>query len=106
MKFHIYTKKTKTRINIINCPEVLQLSKEDPTFLGSSHGRSGLILCITAAMTVTNNIINALDKKEQHRAALFIDLSKAFDSVEHELLLNKLMNFGFKTVKNVSEMIW
>ncbi len=41
-----------------------------------------------------NDIIGALDKK-QHCAALFVDLSKAFDSVNHELLLNKLSSAGF-----------
>ena len=48
----------------------------------------------TAAMAVANYIINALDEK-QHCAALFVDLSKAFDSVHHELLLDRLRNIGF-----------
>ena len=46
-----------------------------------------------AAMAVVNYIINALDKK-QHCAALFVGLSKAFDSVDHELLLARLRNIG------------
>lgn len=48
---------------------------------------------ITAATLVTNDIIGALDKK-QHAAALFVDLSKAFDSVDHGLLLTKLRSVG------------
>lgn len=48
---------------------------------------------ITAATLVTNDIIGALDKK-QHSAALFVDLSKAFDSVDHGLLLTKLRSIG------------
>ena len=43
--------------------------------------------------TAPNYIINALDKK-QHCAALFVDSSKAFDSVDHELLLARLRNIG------------
>jgi hypothetical protein len=42
---------------------------------------------------VANNIINGLDKR-QHCAALFVDLSKAFDSVDHELFLARLRNIG------------
>jgi hypothetical protein len=47
----------------------------------------------TAAMAVANYIINALDKK-QHCAALLVDLSKAFDSVDNESLLASLRNTG------------
>ena len=37
--------------------------------------------------------IHALDKK-QYCAALFVELSKAFDSVDHELLLARLSITG------------
>jgi hypothetical protein len=47
----------------------------------------------TAAKEVANCIINALDKM-QHCAALFVDISKAFDLVEHELLLARFSNIG------------
>jgi hypothetical protein len=36
----------------------------------------------TTAIEVANYLINALDKM-QHCAALFVDISKAFDSVDH-----------------------
>ena len=48
---------------------------------------------ISAATKVVNDIAYALDNK-QDCVALFIDLSKAFDSVDHALLLNRLAEIG------------
>lgn len=39
-------------------------------------------------MSETNDIIKALDRK-QHCAVLFVELFKAFDSGDHELLLTQ-----------------
>ena len=47
----------------------------------------------TAATKVINDIVHALDNK-QDCVALFIDLSKAFDSVNHVLLLKRLAEIG------------
>lgn len=63
-----------------------------------SESQSGFRSChstITAAMLVTNDIIKSLDSK-QHYVVLFVDLSKAFDSVGHELLLQKLSCIGLR----------
>uniref|UniRef100_A0A3B3HBJ0 ribonuclease H n=1 Tax=Oryzias latipes TaxID=8090 RepID=A0A3B3HBJ0_ORYLA len=49
---------------------------------------------ITAATKVVNDILLALDKK-QHCALLFFDLSKAFDTVDHGVLMHRLSCFGF-----------
>ena len=43
-----------------------------------------------------NDIITAIDEKE-HCAALFLDLSKAFDKVDHSVLVN--VGFSSKSVK-------
>uniref|UniRef100_A0A8C5N2E5 Reverse transcriptase domain-containing protein n=1 Tax=Gouania willdenowi TaxID=441366 RepID=A0A8C5N2E5_GOUWI len=48
---------------------------------------------ITATMKVINDIIAALDKK-QYCASLFIDLSKAFDTVDHAILKRRLHLIG------------
>ena len=49
---------------------------------------------ITAVTLVLDQLITGLDKK-QHAAAIFIDLAKAFDTVDHSLLLNRLHTLGF-----------
>ena len=41
-----------------------------------------------------NYILNAIDKK-QYGAAVFIDLAKAFDSVNHHILIGRLNSLGF-----------
>ena len=48
---------------------------------------------ILASMLVKKYIIITLDRK-QHCAALFADQSKAFDSVDHELLLGRISDVG------------
>ena len=48
---------------------------------------------ITAAMKVFNNITEAIDKKH-HCVSLCIDLSNAFDSVDHAILRQRLSRVG------------
>ena len=49
---------------------------------------------ITATTLVINNILKGLNN-HQHCAAIFIDLSKAFDTVDHQILIQKLASIGF-----------
>lgn len=48
-----------------------------------------------AALEMVNNIINKLDKKEIP-FNIYIDLSKAFDTLDHTILLHKLQHYGVK----------
>ncbi len=48
---------------------------------------------ISTSLKVLNDIICAIDNKE-YCVAAFVDLSKAFDSVDHEILLDRLRGTG------------
>ena len=50
--------------------------------------------CATALLKVTEDFRVSLDNKD-HRVAIAVDLSKAFDSVSHSLLISKLKAYGF-----------
>jgi hypothetical protein len=50
--------------------------------------------CISATLKVLNDIITTIDKK-QHCAAIFIDMAKAFESVNHRILIGRLDSLGF-----------
>jgi len=49
--------------------------------------------CTSATLKVLNDIITAIDERK-HCAAVFIDLAKAFDSVNHSILIGKLKGLG------------
>lgn len=56
---------------------------------------------ITATAAVVNDTINLLDK-QPHSAALFVDLSKTFDTVDNNNVLYKPLTVGF----DVSAYTW
>ena len=49
-----------------------------------------------ALITLTDNILSAFNVKE-HVLGLFMDMKKAFDTINHNILLQKLDYYGIKT---------
>ena len=50
---------------------------------------------VHALINITENIRTSLDKNEII-AGIFVDLQKAFDTVSHNILLNKLSHYGIR----------
>lgn len=48
-----------------------------------------------AVLDFVNNISNAIDNG-MYTIGIFMDLSKAFDTMDHNILLNKLSHCGFR----------
>jgi hypothetical protein len=51
--------------------------------------------CYMALLDMHYNISTALDRKE-YAAGVFLDLSKAFDTVDHAILIKKLEHYGIR----------
>ena len=65
----------------------------------SQYGFRAHMSTVHAALELTESISNSIDSK-QHCAGVFIDLKKAFDTVNHKLLVEKLSFYGVRGVAN------
>lgn len=59
------------------------------------HGFRKQKSTITALISFIESVIDSLDEKNQ-AAGIFMDLSKAFDSISHSKMIDKLSNLGIK----------
>ena len=65
----------------------------------SQYGFRAHISTVPAALELTESISNSIDSK-QHCTGVFIDLTKAFDIVNHKLTVEKMSFFGIRGVAN------
>ena len=50
-------------------------------------------------MDLVENICKSIDKKK-YVMVIFIDLKKAFDTIDHTILLDKLYHYGIRVISN------
>ena len=65
----------------------------------SQYGFRSKRSCEHAILELVGNILDSKNAKH-HSCALFLDLSKAFDTLNHNILLNKLEKYGIRGVCN------
>ena len=63
--------------------------------LSNQFGSRSKMSCVHAVATLTEYIRNVIANKSTGQAS-FIDLSKTFDTIDHEMMLLKLERYGFR----------
>ena len=77
------------------------IEKHD-TLTSSQYGFRSSMSTSLALLELTEEITSALDHKKS-TIGVFIDLKKAFDTIDHGILLTKLNHYGIRGVANNQE---
>ena len=65
----------------------------------SQYGFRSRMSTVHAALEVIESISTAIDER-QYCSGIFIDLEKAFDTVNHDILINKLAFYGIRGISH------
>ena len=76
---------------------VYKFLEKNKILYNSQFGFQNKHSCEHALMELFGKIIQAKDQG-MHSAALFLDLSKAFDTLNHEVLTHKLKRYGIRGI--------
>ena len=66
-------------------------------FYDSQYGFRPKCSTINAITELTSHLLESMDNN-QHTVGVFLDLSKAFDTIHHDTLLNKLQYYGIRGI--------
>ena len=72
--------------------------KENELFFLSQYGFRKLHSTEFATFELVDKAFSDIDKKNTS-IAIFMDLSKAFDTLDHDILLNKLRHYGIRNTE-------
>ena len=79
----------------ISYNRMIRFTEKNDLICPMQYGFRNNMSCVDAIAAITKFVRTEIDKKAQGQAC-FIDLQKAFDTLDHHLLLKKLENYGFR----------
>ena len=81
---------------------MLRLTEKNNLICPMQYGFINNMSCVDAIAAITEFIRTGIDKEAQDQAC-FIDLQKTFDTLDYDILMEKLLDYGFR--KNFYEIL-